>query len=160
MHDITRHNVLNFKSFMERCDCETVPRKDIKKTLNKLPKSHKDLVRGFEINYTNGNTIEGDKKHIGTIHKRKIVVAAPWNYGREFTTLHEIAHMVWEYKVDPGMRKEWNKIAKDSMSKNKDLRDENPLELFCMAYAQHYAKNKITKFEHPKWHEFIEKIPN
>ena len=160
MHDITRHNVLNFKSFMERCDCETVPRKDIKKTLNKLPKSHKDLVRGFEINYTNGNTIEGDKKHIGTIHKRKIVVAAPWNYGREFTTLHEIAHMVWEYKVDSSMRKEWNKIAKDSMEKNKDLRDENPLELFCMAYAQHYAKNKFTKFEHQKWHEFIKKIPN
>lgn len=159
MRDITSNNELNFKSFFESCDCETVPKEDIRKTLKKLPKSHRDLVKGFKINYTNGNTIEGDKKHIGFIHQRKIVVAAPWNYGREFTTLHEIAHMVWEYKVDSSMRKKWNEIAKDSIKKNKDLRGENPLELFCMAYAQHYAKNKLTKFEHPEWNDFVKKIP-
>ena len=145
----------NFKLYIEKSE-----NNDLEKLLTKLPNSHKNLVKDFKFKYTKNNTLNGDKKHIGVIHKDKIEIAAPWNYSREFTTLHEIAHMVWAYKINEKLKNEWKKIAKQTLNKNKNIGEKDPEELFCMAYAQNYAKNKITKFDHPEWTKFIKKISN
>lgn len=143
---------LNFKMFLE--DSENG---DLEKLLEKIPSSHKKLIKDFTFKYTKNNTLNGDKKHIGVIHKDKIEVAAPWNYGREFATLHEIAHMVWAYKMTDKLKKEWSKIVKNTKNKPKDT-DE---ELFCHSYAQFYTKNKLIKYNIPEWNKFIsEKIPS
>jgi hypothetical protein len=142
---------LNFKMFFE-----SEKNGDLKKLLKKIPSSHKELVKDFKFKYTKNNTINSKNKHIGVIHKDKIEVAAPWNYGREFTTLHEIAHMVWSYKMTNKLKKEWSNIVKKTKNKPKDT-DE---ELFCHSYAQYYAKNKLLKFDIPEWNKFIsKKIP-
>lgn len=143
---------LNFKSFVE-----SAKNGDLDKTLGKIPSGHKSLLRGFKYNYTSKNTLNGDKKHIGFVHKKKITVAAPWNYSREFTTLHEIGHVVWDEKMTDKLRKEWSSLVKSTKEKPKDSVEE----LFCMSYAQHYAKNKLSKFDIETWQKFIaEKVPS
>lgn len=139
-----------FRTFLEDEEKENV-----KAMISKLPKGHQRLLHGYKFKYTPGNTLKGDDEHIGYIHKDKIVVAAPWNYGREFTTLHEIAHLVWEYKMTPKLKKEWSKVVK----KNPIRQKQNDEELFAMAYACHYAKHKIKVHDHPEWRKFIESIP-
>ena len=142
---------LNFQAFFERSS-----NGDLDKLLVKIPKGHKELLNGFKFKYTHKNTLNGDAKHIGVIHKDKIEVAAPWNYGREFTTLHEIAHLVWAHKMNAKLKKEWCKLAKKTKEKPKD----NCEELFAMAYAQTYAKNKLKKYDFESWQEFIRtKVP-
>lgn len=140
-----------FKIFLE-----SEVEKNVKNMISKLPKGHQKLLKGYKFRYTPGNTLKGDDQHIGYIHKDKIVVAAPWNYGREFTTLHEIGHLVYEYKMTPELKKEWAKIVKNTKNKQ----NQNAEELFCMAYACHYAKHKIAIHDHPEWHDFISKIPD
>ena len=90
-------------------------KRDVRKTLEKIPKWHADLVRGYEIYFQPHNTLKGDEGHIGFIDedKKKIVVSSPWNYGREYTLLHEIGHAVWKYILDDDDKKEWKKILKD-----------------------------------------------
>lgn len=132
---------------------ESEEEENVQKMISKLPKGHQRLLKGYKFKYTPGNTLKGDDDHIGYIHKDKIVVAAPWNYGREFTTLHEIAHLVWEYKMTPALKKEWSAVVK----KNPKRQKQNDEELFAMAYACHYAKHQIKVHDHPEWHEFIEK---
>lgn len=139
-----------FKLYLENEEKENV-----KAMISKLPKGHQKLLKGYKFTYTPGNTLKGDDDHIGYIHKDKIVVAAPWNYGREFTTLHEIAHLVWEYKMTPKLKKEWSVAVK----KNPRRQKQNDEELFAMAYACHYAKHKIKVHDCPAWHEFMEKLP-
>jgi len=87
--------------------------------------------------------------------RRTVTIAAPWNYGREFTFLHELAHKVWENLVDEKMRNEWVALVK----RTKHKMQQNAEELFCMAYANHYAKNKIEIHNHPEWEKFIKKLP-
>lgn len=140
-----------FKLFLENEESENV-----KKMISKLPKGHQKLLDGYKFKYTPGNTLKGDDEHIGYIHKDKIVVAAPWNYGREFTTLHEIAHLVWEYKMTPKLKKEWSACVK----KNPIRQKQNDEELFAMAYACHYAKHKIKVHDCPAWHEFMKNLPD
>jgi hypothetical protein len=140
----------SFRHFLENEEKENV-----NKMLAKLPKGHQKLLKGYKFHYTPGNTLKGDDEHIGFIHNDKIVVAAPWNYGREFTTLHEIAHLVWEKLMTPKLKKEWEAIVK----RTKNKQDQNPEELFCMAYACHYAKHKVKVHDHPEWHDFIAKLP-
>ncbi len=139
-----------FRIFLENEEEENV-----KAMISKLPKGHQKLLDGYKFKYTPGNTLKGDNDHIGYIHKDKIVVAAPWNYGREFTTLHEIAHLVWEYKMTPKLKKEWSAVVK----KNPIRQKQNDEELFAMAYACHYAKHKIKVHDHPEWRKFIENLP-
>ncbi len=142
---------LNFKLFFESKN-----NGDLKKLLEKIPTGHKNLVKDFEFNYTKDNTLNGDKKHIGVIYQDKIEIAAPWNFGREFATLHEIAHMVWAYKLNSKLKKEWSALVKKTKNKPKDSVEE----LFCQSYAQHYAKNKLKKFDIPEWMDFISnKVP-
>lgn len=142
---------LNFKLFVESSG-----NGDLRKTLGKIPSGHRSLLRGFKFDYTSKNTLNGDKKHIGFVHRKVITVAAPWNYSREFTTLHEIAHVVWEKKLTDELREEWSRLVRSTRKKPKDGVEE----LFCMSYAQYYAKNKMQKFDIPSWQKFIaEKVP-
>ena len=142
---------MSFKIFLEKKEEE----KDIENLLNKLPKKHKDLLKNFNFKYTPGNTLDNDKDHIGVILKNKITVAAPWNYSRKFTTLHEIAHLIWEEIVTKEQKKEWSEIVK----KTKGKQNQNNEELFCMAYGCYYSNKHCPRIhDHETWNEFIKKI--
>jgi hypothetical protein len=132
-------------------------KRDIEKTLGKLPPSHAGLVRGYRWKFHAGNTLNGDDEHVGYVddNTKEIAVAGPWNYGREFTILHEVAHKVWEQYVSQPMKKQWHQIV----AATKHKQDQEPEELFCMAYANHYAKNKIVIHSHKEWDDFIKGIP-
>lgn len=130
--------------------------KNVLHTLSKLPPSHANLVKGYTFKFTGGNTLDGDDDHVGYIQEdpKVIVIAAPWNYGREFTLLHEIAHRVYD-RLPDSLKKQWALIVKNTPNRQ----DQSAEELFCMAYGCHYAKNKITIHDHPAWHRFIEDLP-
>ena len=132
---------------------------DVAKTLAKLPKQHQEMVKGYQFLFEPGNTLKGDKGHVGMIvnmPKKIVRIAAPWNYGREFTLIHEIAHIVYEvYIRNTPLEKEWEKIALSVKDRKKD---EPPEELFCHAYANHFAKNKIVIHNHPEWDHFIARV--
>lgn len=144
-------NILSFRRFVEFEESEE--KSDIGRTLSKIPPSHADLVRGFNWKFSAGNTLKGDDQHIGYIDTRskEIAVAAPWNYGREFTVLHEIAHQVWDNLMTPEQKSMWENIVANTKNKQ----NQSPEELFCMAYANFYAKNKITIHDHPEWNNFV-----
>jgi len=129
---------------------------NITATLNKLPPSHRKLVSEYKIKWHNDNTLQGDDGHIGIVNPntKTITIAAPWNYGREFTFLHEIAHKVFERFMTKSMFAEWKKIVAGT----KDKMHQNAEELWCMAYANHFAKNKIVIHDHPEWDNFIKKF--
>lgn len=146
---------MNFKLYLEKTNLYSL---DIKKTLNKLPKKHYKLIKDYKIEFQPNNTLKGDSGHIGFIDEenKKITIAAPWNYGREFTLLHEVAHAVWKYVVSKEEKKEWSKIVKNTENKQK----QNDEELFCMAYANFYAKHKIEIHNHENWSVFIKNLDN
>lgn len=145
---------ISFRQFVEMEESEE--KSDIQRTLEKIPQSHADLVRGFNWKFSAGNTLKGDDQHIGyiDIRTKEIAVAAPWNYGREFTVLHEIAHQVYDNLIDDEQKAQWEQIVANTENKQ----NQSPEELFCMAYANFYAKNKITIHDHPEWNEFIKGI--
>ena len=131
---------------------------DIKKTLAKLPKSHQILTKSYKIDFHGDNNLKGDEENVGSLdmHTKKIVVASPWNYGREWTILHEIAHLVYEKYIQGNkkLEKQWAQIVKGT----KDKANQNAEELFCHAYANAYAKNKIEIHNHPEWDAFIKGV--
>lgn len=131
---------------------------DVAKTIAKLPKQFQELVRGYTFLFEPGNTLNGDPGHVGMIvnqPKKIIKVSAPWNYGREFTVLHEIAHLVYEKFIRSKLEKEWAKIALSEPNRKKD---ESAEELFCHAFANCFARNKIEIHNHPKWDDFIKSL--
>lgn len=144
--------MMTFKIFLENEE-----EKNIRQTLNKLPSRHSDLVRGYRFTLKGGNTLPGDDEHIGYMDEKpkEICVAAPWNYGREFTLLHEIGHQVWDKLVPDALKKRWVDIVRQT----KDRQKQSPEELFCMAYANFYAKNKMVIHDHPEWNKFIKDLP-
>ncbi len=148
------YNVMEFRKFLEAKE------DDISDTLSKLPKSHKKLVDGYKIEFQNGSSLQGDGSHVGYVddEKKKIVIAAPWNYSRCHTLLHEIAHLIYKEKMTPELRKEWAILVKNT--KNKQKQDAE--ELFAHTYACFYMKLYCPKIcDHVKWNEFIEKkVPN
>lgn len=140
------------KSFYLLCEkIKSEEEKNVQDTLKKLPKNHADLIKGFKVKFTPNNTLKNDKNHIGYIHKDEIVVAAPYNYGREFTFLHEIAHMVWEKLISNDLKKEWNNLYKKY---KKDLK-QNAEEIFCMVYANIHTKHKLKTYEKEELENFI-----
>lgn len=151
--------MISFKEFFRQQDNMIEEKGDIKKTLSKLPPSHAALVRGFKWKFHGGNTLNGDDEHVGYMddHSKEIAVAAPYNYGREFTILHEIGHKVWEKFVlsNTVLVKEWTQIVNRTKNKQK----QSPEELFCHAYANFYTKNKIVIHNHPEWKDFIGNLP-
>jgi hypothetical protein len=130
---------------------------DLKHTLQKIPQKHRDLTHGYRFKYQGGNVLKGDKEHIGSVDpdNQTITIAAPWNYGREYTILHEIAHIVWS-KLTKSQQEEWKQIIKNTKIKKGDR--QAPEELWAMAYANYFAKNKIVKFTHDSWVNFVKKI--
>ena len=142
----------NFKLFIEKSEEE----ENIQSMLKKLPKGHREMINGYKFRYQGGSVLKGDDQHIGLINKDKITVAAPWNYGREFTTLHEIGHLVWQEFMTDNLKKKWGRIVKNTKNKQ----DQNDEELFCMAYACHYAKHCVVIHDHPAWHKFIKEVPS
>lgn len=143
---------MNFKLFIENNN-----QKDVEKTMAKLPKAHKKLISDYKLNFHPNNTLDGDSKNVGVINtkNKKITVASPWNYGREFTFLHEVAHLVWEHLLSEKDKKVWSEKVKKNEKRNKKESDE---ELFCMAYANHYANNKIVIHTNDDWSDFIKSI--
>jgi hypothetical protein len=142
--------MLGFKHYLERSEDQV----DVQSTLAKLPAHHRKFLQGFAISFQAGNTLDGDDQHVGliTTHPRKqIIIAAPWFYSREFTLLHEVAHLVWEYLTDQTIRNAWEEIVHHTKHKQ----NQNAEELFCMAYANTYAKHKVRIHDHPEWNEFI-----
>lgn len=148
--------MMNFKQFMQ--DNMDEEKGDIQKTLSKLPPSHASLVRGYKWKFHAGNTLNGDDKHVGYIDDREkeIAISGPWNYGREFTILHEVAHKVWEKYIapNPQLVRQWEQIV----ARTKNKQNQEPEELFCHAYANFYVKNKIVIHDHPEWREFIASV--
>lgn len=154
-----------FKDFL----LETEEKENVTTMIQKLPAGHAKLLDGYKFKYQAGNTMTGDKGNIGQIYKDKITVAAPWNYGREFTTLHEIGHLVYEYLMTPQLKKEWAALVKKTKNNHSkkvektqktDALDQNPEEIFCMSYACCYAKHKLVIYHHPEWMDFIKnKVP-
>lgn len=134
---------------------------DVSKTIAKLPKHHQGLVKGYKFLFEPGNTLRGDDGHVGVIvnqPKKVIRIAAPWNYGREFTVIHEVAHLVYEmYVKGTPLEKEWATLA---MSVKNRKKDENAEELFCHAYAASYCKHPPVIHYHPVWVRFIRDLPS
>jgi hypothetical protein len=133
---------------------------DISKTFAKLPKKHKELVKDYKIVFQPHNSLKGDDAHIGFIDEKNkmITIAAPWNYGREYTLLHEIGHAVWKYLVSEEKKEEWKKILRKEKQKDKKSLDQEQEEIFCMVYAQYYAKNKLEKYNKKSLIDFVSKI--
>jgi len=142
---------MEFRQFLESEET-----KNIKVMLAKIPKAHQKLVRGFKYVFQKGNTLNGDNENIGVCDncKKQLTIAAPWNYGREFTTLHEIGHMVWE-TLPPEKKEEWKKVLKGTKGEHQR---QNAEELFCMGYANTYAKHKDKIHDHPEWDKFIKSL--
>jgi hypothetical protein len=144
-----------FKKYLE-----SEEKKDVKRTLEKIPEKHARLVKNYEIVFQPSNTLKGDDKHIGLIDekRKKITISAPWNYGREYTLLHEIGHAVWKFLLDEGSRKEWKALLEKERAKSKKNLGQEDEEIFCMIYAQVYAKNKIEKYRNKNLVAFVSKI--
>lgn len=134
--------------------------KDIQKTIQKLPPSHAALVQGFRWQLQGGNTLSGDNQHVGYMDKgeKEIAVAAPWFYPREFTLLHEIAHLVWE-RLPEQIKAQWAQLVNNT-KREKDAQKQSAEELFSMAYATTYVKHPPTTFAFPKWMQFIKSLPS
>jgi hypothetical protein len=154
MQALSLNTFVNFRHFITEAD-QTMS--DVRKTLEKLPKSHQKFVKPFKFKFQAGNTLKGDGGHVGCIDdgKMTLTVAAPWNYGREFTFLHEIGHLIWKHLVDDKMRKTWSKLV----SKTKEKAKDNDEELFCMAYSSFYCNRPVSIHDHPQWDEFIKNLP-
>jgi hypothetical protein len=143
-----------FKEFFTEA---TEEEKNVRTTLKKLPKNHRDLIKGYKFHWERGCCLKGDNNHIGIINpKTKIItIAAPYNYGREYTVLHEIAHKVWE-KLPLELKKKWLIVVKENPHRDKSQNEE---ENFAMSYADFYAKNKLVKHNCPAWVNFIKNLP-
>lgn len=143
-----------FKEFMES------NKSDAKTSIQNLPKSHRALVHGFGLNFDPNGTLKGDNEHIGKVEnmpgKKKITLASPWYYPREFALLHEIGHLVWaKYVQGKPLEKHWSNICNKTKGKVK----QNCEEIFCHSYANTYSHNKMTKHDHPELESFIKKLP-
>lgn len=142
------------RSFIQFVEQKSEEEKNLQKTISKLPDRYQKLLKNFNIKLTCKNTLNNDKNHIGVIHKYDIEVAAPWNYGREFTFLHEVAHLIWEKLLDSDDKKEWKNLSKFYKNQPK----MNNEELFCMFFASTYATHQIETYSQPKLVKFIKNL--
>jgi hypothetical protein len=142
-----------FRLFCEQTEEQEA---NIKATLKKLPPTHRELISHYKLKWHGDNTLAGDDGHIGIVNPstKTITIAAPWNYGREYTFLHEIAHKVFERFMTKPMFAEWKKILAGTKQKMK----QNAEELWCMCYANYFAKNKIVIHTHPEWEAYMKKF--
>lgn len=157
---------MNFKEFLESAHQKEL-HNDIEDTLKNIPKKHRDLIADYKIKSQGSNTLNNDKKYVGEIDEKKkhIKIAAPWNYSREMTYLHELAHAVFRFVMTPELKKEWKELLKKTKKEQKDkIKDKNSLdqndeELFAMAYSTTYAKHPPKTYAHDAWLNFIKALP-
>lgn len=143
---------MNFKKFFDN-------KKDIENTINLLPEKHVKLLDGVILNYTCNNTLNFDNKSVGMLKNNKIIISAPWHYSRQFTTLHEIAHIVWCKGLSTKQKEDWKKIFNQEKNKIKHPSiKQNHEEIFCMCYANYYSKHKLKTYENEKWYEFVKNL--
>lgn len=143
----------SFKEFFQ--DNADEEKRDVAKLLAKIPKHHAALVNGFHWKFQAGNTLHGDDQHVGYMdpEDKTICVAAPWNYARDFTVLHEIAHRVWEKYMAPYPERiqKWQHIVDNT----KNRQQQSAEELFSMGYAATYATHPPIIHYHSEWVEFM-----
>lgn len=146
---------MDFRKFLSESEKKNMT--DVKATLSKIPNAHKELTQKYNFKFEPDNTLKGSDEYVGELDtdKKDITVAAPWNYGREYAILHEIGHLVWEKFITPKLKKKWSELVK----RTKHKQEQNQEELFCMAYANTYAQNKIEIHNHDHWEEFIKNLP-
>lgn len=155
---------MRFRDYLESDASMGEEKDDVLTTLSKLPHSHRNSIKGFSWKFQGGNTLSGDDQHVGYMdnQEKEIAVAAPWNYGREFTALHEIAHTIWE-RLPQQIKQQWFQVVKNTKltpeDQQNDSLNQNPEELFCMSYACFYAKHKIVTYYKPEWMKFIKELP-
>ncbi len=158
---------MRFRDYIESDANMGEEKDDILKTLGKLPPSHRNLVKGFNWKLQGGNTLNGDDQHVGYMdnQSKEIAVAAPWNFPREFTALHEVAHTVWE-RLPNQLKQKWASIVHKNLSNQMkenpnaaDSLNQDPEEIFCHCYANCYAKHKIATYNNPEWMDFIKNLP-
>lgn len=157
---------MEFRTFLVENDNH-----DVKVTLQKLPASHRKLVKGWSFQFQGNNGLNGDPEHVGEVNEKtkKIKIAAPWNYARDFVLYHEIAHLVWKYLLDEKARNRWIATVKaNKQNLLKDLRtkkqktasvNQNEEELFCHSYAQFYCNHKLLSYNNAAWQKFIKNLP-
>lgn len=157
---------MRFKQFIESDSGMGEEKEDVIKTLQKLPISHRTNVKGFSWKFQGGNTLSGDDNHVGYMdsQSKEIAVAAPWNFAREFTILHEIAHTVWE-KLPNQLKQQWVILVRNNLENQmrqnpqaKDSLNQEPEEIFCHCYATFYSKHKISTYNNPEWMSFIQNL--
>lgn len=141
---------------------ETSIDSEVKDTIKKLPEAFRKLVKGYKFKFQSGCTLKGYKDSVGMIHlnnkqKKEIHVAAPWRFSREFTMLHELGHLIYEDRIKGELKKEWEKIVKNTKKKA----NQSAEELFCHAFAARYTGDKAPRIhDHPEWQKFIDKVAN
>lgn len=148
--------ITGFRQFVE-----TKAQEEVESTLAGLPKKHRELAKGYKFKFFGGCTLKGSAENIGMIQlndpKNKVIhVAAPWNYGRQFAMLHEIAHLVYEEFVanNKSLKKKWQEIV----DKTKKKVNQPAEELWCHNYANFFAKNKIVIHTHPTWERYMKEF--
>lgn len=147
---------LNFKIFLENEEIS-----GLAKTLSNVPKRHRELIHNFELKFNNDTTL--DKKNVGLKCGKKINIASPWHYSKEFVTLHELGHVVWE-NLSSKIKNKWKKLLKKTIkeqkknSNSKPSLNQNTEEIFCMAYASTYSKHPSSVFYNKEWVNFIKSI--
>lgn len=141
---------MNFKLFLE----SEQHKNDIRKMIKKIPEEHQKLIKGYKFNFISDRTLKNDNSHVGVIdeEEKTITIASPWNYGREFTTLHEIGHLIWKYSMEKEQKTEWRDII--SKTEHKQGAEEN----FCMYYAAHHANNAPATYNNKTALKFIKGI--
>lgn len=147
---------MNFKEFLIGEDKQAdLDKKDIEDTIKILPKQVQALLKGYKISTQNGHTIKGDPGHIGfnDLQGKKLAVASPWLYPKQFAFLHECGHRVFAY-LDKAKKQEWLNLAKV----HKHESEKDPEEVFCHAFANHFSKNKMVKHSNEHWDNFIKSL--
>jgi hypothetical protein len=97
--------------------------------------------------------------HLGNPDKKIIQIAAPWRHSREFATLHEVAHKVYEKLMTDKLRKKWSNLVKKTELHKDAAKEKNDEELFAHHYAQYYCNNKVVRYDHPELLDFIKNLP-
>lgn len=147
---------ISFKIFFENEE-----KTNLIKSFSRVPKKHRNLIHNFEIEFINSTTL--DKKNVGLKCGKKIKIASPWHYSKEFVVLHEIGHVVWE-SLSKKIKNKWKKLLEKTIedqktkSNSKSALNQSSEELFCMSYAATYCKHPSTSFYNKKWISFIKSL--
>ncbi len=145
-----------FKDYLEGQE----EQEDIQKTLDRLPTSHRQLVKGYSLSFQGTNTINNDRAHVGMVTsypKPSITIAAPWRYSREVTLLHEIGHLVWA-QLSQDQKTVWADLVKKTPMKDSARQGGNVEELFSMIFAASYAKHPPVTYYKKNLIDFIKSL--